>query len=93
MVTCGCGKAIDKIPSWMKSIEVDFVCNNCPNRQTKNIAFVTLEPDLPSAAKTVEEEEDVEEVAAEEVVAEEVVAEEVAAEEVAAEEVAAEESE
>ena len=26
------------------SIKGEFVCNNCPNRQTKNIAFITLEP-------------------------------------------------
>lgn len=44
MVTCSCGKTLDKIPAWMSGIQVDFVCNNCPNRQTKNIAFMTLEP-------------------------------------------------
>jgi len=35
----------------MSSVNVEFVCNNCPNRQTKNIAFVTLEPDIPVVAK------------------------------------------
>jgi hypothetical protein len=44
MVKCACGKPLDKLPSWMDSIKVEFVCNNCPNRQTKNIAFITLEP-------------------------------------------------
>ena len=58
MITCKCGKTIDKIPDWMASIHVDFVCNNCPNRQTKNIAFMTLEPETPSIAKIAEEEED-----------------------------------
>lgn len=44
MVKCeGCGKPIDKIPTWMDSIQVSFVCNNCPNRQMKNIAQIVLE--------------------------------------------------
>ena len=43
MVLCSCGKPIEKIPNWLASAKVDFVCNNCPNRSTKNIAFVTLE--------------------------------------------------
>ena len=38
----------------MESIKVEFICNNCPNRQTKNIAFITLEP----ASKAVEGAED-----------------------------------
>lgn len=45
----------------MQSIQVDFVCNNCPNRQAKNIAFMALEPDLPSVAKMDDEEEEPEE--------------------------------
>jgi hypothetical protein len=49
MVKCeGCGKPIDKIPSWMSGIQVSFVCNNCPNRQAKNIAFLTFEPTAPA---------------------------------------------
>jgi hypothetical protein len=65
MVTCKCGKAIEKVPNWMQTINVEFICNNCPTRHTKNIAFVTLEADVPSAAKTPEEKTDVETVATE----------------------------
>lgn len=54
MVKCSCGKTLDKLPTWMESIKVEFICNNCPNRQTKNIAFITLEP----ASKAVEGAED-----------------------------------
>lgn len=43
MVYCSCGKGIDKIPDWMASIEVEFVCKECPNRQVKSIAAVRLE--------------------------------------------------
>lgn len=44
MVHCSsCGKPIDRIPTWMGSIKTEFVCNNCPNRTMKNIAFVSLE--------------------------------------------------
>jgi hypothetical protein len=62
MITCKCGKSMDKLPSWMASVNVEFVCNNCPNRQTKNIAFVNLEPSLPAVAK-LDQDLDVEEVA------------------------------
>lgn len=45
MVKCSsCGKEIDRIPNWMESIKVEYVCNNCPNRTMKNIAFMSLEP-------------------------------------------------
>lgn len=47
MVTCSCGKTIDKAPSWLQSVQVEFVCNNCPNRKLKNIAFITLETEGP----------------------------------------------
>ncbi|MHB8637785.1 MAG: hypothetical protein ACYC96_15075 [Fimbriimonadaceae bacterium] len=57
MITCTCGKTIDKVPTWMASVNVEFVCNNCPNRQTKNIAFVSLEPDVPVVAALEVEEE------------------------------------
>ncbi len=69
MITCKCGKTIEKVPTWMQSIDVEFICNNCPNRQTKNIAFAALELEVPSAAKLDDEEEevDVEEVADDEV--------------------------
>lgn len=42
MVTCTCGKKIEKVPDWLSVVKVEFVCNSCPNRQTKNIAFVDL---------------------------------------------------
>ncbi len=45
MVQCtSCGKPIERIPNWMASIKTEFVCNNCPNRTMKNIAFVSLDP-------------------------------------------------
>lgn len=43
MIKCGCGKTMEKLPAWLEGVKVDFVCNNCPDRRTKNIAFVTLE--------------------------------------------------
>lgn len=55
MVNCSCGKKIDKVPSWLVGVKVDFVCNNCPNRQTKNIAFISLEPVVPKAGPMEEE--------------------------------------
>jgi hypothetical protein len=64
MIQCSaCGKPIEKVPDWLRTAKVEFVCNNCPNRQTKNIAFVSLELDAPSAAKTIDDEVDEEEVA------------------------------
>jgi hypothetical protein len=65
MITCSaCGKPIDKLPLWLSRVEAQFICNNCPNRQTKNIAFLTL--DTPQAVKIDEEEPEVEEVEADE---------------------------
>ena len=63
MVTCtSCGKAIDKMPNWLTGVKVEFVCNNCPNRQTKNIAFISLEPETAKTGIALDEEEvDVEE--------------------------------
>lgn len=51
MVSCSCGKPMDKVPNWLSVVTVEFVCNNCPNRKVKNIASVTLEPDLAHTAK------------------------------------------
>ncbi len=51
MVLCKCGKPIEKIPDWMQGVQADFVCNNCPNRQTKNIAHITLQPETIAATK------------------------------------------
>ncbi len=43
MVQCACGKVIDKVPSWLSVVQVEFVCNNCPKRQLKKITQVQLE--------------------------------------------------
>jgi hypothetical protein len=51
MVSCTCGKKIDRVPNWFQSVKVEFVCNNCPNRQTKNIAFVSLEAPVVAKAE------------------------------------------
>lgn len=65
MTICSsCGKPMEKVPDWLSDVKAQFVCNNCPNRQTKNIAFMTLEPEVPSTK--LEEEVDVEEVAKDE---------------------------
>ncbi len=59
MVTCStCGKVIEKIPDWLTGVTVQFVCNNCPNRQVKAISFAL--PETP-AAEVDEDETDVEE--------------------------------
>jgi hypothetical protein len=61
MVTCsGCGRVIERVPNWLTGVKVEFVCNNCPNRHTKNIAFVNFEVE-PKAAVVEDEEVDVEE--------------------------------
>ena len=44
MVQCTCGKHLDKVPNWLAGVTVEFVCNNCPNRKIKNIAFTSLQP-------------------------------------------------
>lgn len=64
MVHCSsCGRAIEKIPDWMQAISVEFVCNNCPNRQIKNIALVDLDAGLHKPEPEAEplEEAEVEE--------------------------------
>lgn len=67
MIQCSaCGKSIEKVPDWLRSAKVEFVCNNCPNRQTKNIAFVSLELEAPAVTKLADEDLDVEEIAEEE---------------------------
>ncbi len=43
MTQCMCGKTIDKVPDWLATVKVTFVCNNCPNRTVKSIAQVQLE--------------------------------------------------
>ncbi len=67
MIQCSsCGKQIEKVPSWLSGAKAEFVCNNCPNRQTKNIAFITLEPEVKAVGSVSEEETDAEETADEE---------------------------
>jgi hypothetical protein len=56
MVKCACDKPIDKVPDWLQSAKVEFVCNNCPNRQTKNIAFVDLDAGLKNPGKSIDED-------------------------------------
>lgn len=59
MIQCSsCGKPIDKVPDWLRGTKVDFVCNNCPNRQAKNIALITLDPE-PKAPRS-DDDEDIE---------------------------------
>lgn len=55
MIQCSCGKTLDKVPNWLAGANVAFVCNNCPNRQTKNIAFMSLESDSPKSTKADDE--------------------------------------
>jgi hypothetical protein len=57
MVKCACDKPVDKVPDWLQSVKVEFVCNNCPNRQTKNIAFVSLEAGVKDTGKSIDDEE------------------------------------
>jgi hypothetical protein len=64
MITCSCGKTIEKVPNWMQSVQVDFVCNNCPNRHTKNIAVLSMEVEanagkLDAKGLDLDEEEEV----------------------------------
>lgn len=50
MIQCTtCGRPLDKLPTWLAGSNVVFVCNNCPNRQAKNIAFLSLESETPKA--------------------------------------------
>lgn len=64
MIHCSaCGKAIDKVPDWLAGVQVEFICNNCPNRHTQNIAFIKLETEAPPTAKLEEDEVEPDEVA------------------------------
>lgn len=55
MIQCSCGKTLEKVPGWLAGANVTFVCNNCPNRQTKNIAFLSLESEAPKSTKADDE--------------------------------------
>lgn len=43
MVNCSCGKKMEKVPNWLQSVNVQFICNNCPNRQIKSISQLSVE--------------------------------------------------
>ncbi len=61
MIHCtGCGKPIEKLPSWLAGTKVDFVCNNCPNRTAKSIAFVQSEIEAKTSARA-DDAEDIDE--------------------------------
>ncbi|MFN3729685.1 MAG: hypothetical protein ACK4XJ_08245 [Fimbriimonadaceae bacterium] len=49
-VLCSCGKPLDKVPDWLFDVKVEFVCNNCPNRQVRNI-LAAMEPETPNTAR------------------------------------------
>jgi hypothetical protein len=42
MVKCHCGKEISTVPDWLRDVKVQFVCNNCPNRELQGITQVDL---------------------------------------------------
>jgi hypothetical protein len=42
MVKCHCGKEISAVPDWLRDVKVQFVCNNCPNRELQGITQVDL---------------------------------------------------
>lgn len=50
MTKCMCGKDIAAVPNWLASVKVQFVCNNCPNRELQGITEVDL-----TGGKTEEE--------------------------------------
>lgn len=50
MVKCSCGKTLDKVPAWLESVQVHFICNNCPNRQIKTISQLSVEQAAAAAA-------------------------------------------
>lgn len=56
MVQCTCGKPMDKVPDWLQSVQVEFVCNNCPKRSVKSITQLTPEELMPTAKFTETEE-------------------------------------
>lgn len=42
---------MEKVPDWLSAVTVEFVCNSCPNRKVRNIASVTLEPEIAPTSK------------------------------------------
>lgn len=60
MVKCVCGKEIPNAPSWLSSVKVTFICNNCPSRKVPGITEVDFrlpETEEEKAAAAREEEE------------------------------------
>lgn len=44
LVICSsCNKPLEKVPLWLATTNIDFVCTNCPNRTVKAITQVVLE--------------------------------------------------
>lgn len=43
MIKCACGKEMEHVPNWFNSVKVDIVCNNCPNREIRNISEIKLD--------------------------------------------------
>jgi hypothetical protein len=54
MVKCVCGKSLTKVPAWLESVEVEFICNNCPQRQIKPISQLATEAAQAAAARPEE---------------------------------------
>jgi hypothetical protein len=48
---------MEKVPSWLESVAVTFVCNNCPNRTVKSIAQISLEPARDPSLDAIDEME------------------------------------
>jgi hypothetical protein len=69
MVKCVCGKEISTVPDWLRDVKVQFVCNNCPNREVQGITQVDFtggkppdeEPARPSDSKRADMDEATEE--------------------------------
>lgn len=53
MVTCSCGKQIEKVPNWLDGVNVKFVCNNCPDREIQSIADIKL----PEPKKAIDDQD------------------------------------
>lgn len=56
MVKCSCGKPLDKVPDWLTSVNVQFICNNCPNRDYQNIAHAKFPPEAPKKEEEIVED-------------------------------------
>lgn len=74
MIKCSCGKPISTVPDWLQGVKVNFVCNNCPNRDVLGITQVDfftakpeeapqpdkMEPEAPEEEFELEDEAEVE---------------------------------